>query len=150
VVIRVHIIDTAEAALHLPGTNPRRYVWATYPRTALITLEEATIEAVCTAFRGRIPQGRSIRAMYVAIIKAHCNGDTLADVERLHTDEDLRALLQVAKTYTPTCLQVELARKGQSEPPNYRPFFREVIFRNPEPEAIYDPPVSDSENDRYN
>jgi len=149
VVIRVHIVDTAEAALHLPGTNPRRYVWATCSRTALITLKEATIEGVCTAIRGRIPQRRSIRAKYSAITKPHRNGDTPADVERLHTDEDLRAFFQVAKTYAPTCLQVELARQAQSEPPDNCPFFPKDVFGNPEPAAQYDPPVSDSENDRY-
>jgi len=87
--------------------------------------------------------------MYSAITKPHRNGDTPADVERLHTDEDLRAFLQVAKTYAPTCLQVELARQAQSEPPDVRPFFPVDVFGNPEPAAQYDPPVSDSENDRY-
>ena len=149
VVIRLHIVDTAEAPLHLPGTNSRWYVWATCPTTALITLEEATIEAVCTAIRGRILQGRSIRAMYSAITYPHCNGDTPADMERLHIDEDLRAFLQVAKTYASTCLQVEQAKQAQSEPPDDRPFFPEDVFGNPEPAAQYDSPVSDSENDRY-
>ena len=148
VVIRVHILDNLEAAFHLSRTNPCQYVRATCARTALITLEKATLEAVCTAIRGWIPQGRSIRAMYRAITKPHWNGDTLPNMERLHTDEVLRAFLHIGKTDTPTLLQVDLARRVQSEPRDDRPFFAEDVFGNPEPEAEYNFPVSDSENNR--
>jgi len=111
------------------------------------------MDVVYTAIKSRIPVGRTIRAMYGAIMKPPPFGVTPADVMRLTNNDDLEAFLKVARTeYKPLCIHVQLARgdgTAQTPPPDDQPYFPADRFVGPDLATLYDVPVSDSENERY-
>jgi len=153
IVAQVYIVNAQYADDAIDGSQPNAYTWVICHKSQLVILGETSMEVVYTAIKSKIPVGRTICAMYRAIMKPSLSEVTPADVVQLTNHNDLEAFLEVASTeYKPLCIQVQLAKgdgTAQTPPPNDRPYFPANHFVGPDPATLYDIPVSDSENKRY-
>lgn len=136
-----------------PGVPPPKteYLWATCPIRQLVKLEELTLEELYNGVKDRL-NGDKVRAVYGALTKPPADGSEPSDVERIYKDKDLDTFLSIAeKAYSPVCILIELHNVipgAQTPPPDSRPHFPATHF-DPVVDATFDPPASDSENERY-
>ena len=154
VIVRVVIIDLDNAT---DVANDGGYCWTTTKVRQFVALKDIAVVEIINGIRARISRGRHIRAIYGAVSKPPTDGSDPDNIESIVSDEDLTNFVIIAKGVNkPLMVQLKLACRDplvndpnelKTPPPDEQMYFSKYQFDIED--TIYDPAVSNSENELY-